>query len=408
MRFIKLLIFVLFFTNLSNVNAQLLSNLQTDDKNTAEEILKVLLPIATYDPSIVIPTVNEKGIKIFKGIDDDLKTEYSDTLDDKKIYKHLNAKDSETLLYIPVAVTIQPTHLDKFKKTLEELASSSHVIDGSDQDQGKYSITGKNTVHFYSGAVKGMPRTQIVNETPNSPIIENYYALGFKSISARLPSLGGEGAWVHKPFQYYGFTKQHNNGKLCARLVEKIGNEIKDPDIYDEYTKGLKAGAENSWSNRVAPAVILKFYDSKDNILLSDTIIRLGMGRSSMRHASATGWGTAVIGQGDTYQSIITADTVNGWHPTDRYIKGVHVLDSSSRFSFITRPIAYSIQTSRSCTFGIAENTNFAIVTKVTQDIMKKTAKITVEYDHVKGWMRSPQCWKEDWEKNVNCNGRKK
>ena len=380
MRFIKLLIFVLFFANLSNANAQLLSNLQTDDKNTAEEILEVLLPIVTYDPNAVNVRVIEEDINIFKGIDEDLKTEFSSSLDDAEIYKWLNAKDGEILLSVPVEVTINEGHLNLLEETLKNTANNSQPVEKDNNSNDKNSSRGfgigQDTVYFYIGSIKGTPRENF-DDLSN----EIHSALGLKNQTTTSKALNGDGVWVHKPFRYYGFRKEHNNGKLCETIINKIGMTTKPDSVYNSIPNKLRAGSNNKWST-TSPAIKIKFFDKDQNILLDDVLALVDAGSSTSRPMSPSGWGSAQTGENDTYQSIVTADTTNGWHPQDRYSRSTHRLNESMRFSEITKIVHYSIDPIRYCRFGIAEQTNFRIVTKVDNLILQNTAKIVVEYDH--------------------------
>ena len=140
-----------------HANAGLLSNIETETANTAEEILEVLMPIANYDPSVVQVRVINDGIKVFEGIDKDLEIDMSGFKDDANILKYLNAKDGDILLSVPVEVTLNSDHISKFKSKLSDLADVSETVDGSSNNR----ITELPVVHFDIGSIKGNPRTEL-------------------------------------------------------------------------------------------------------------------------------------------------------------------------------------------------------------------------------------------------------
>jgi hypothetical protein len=387
-----------FMTTPFHASAGLLSNIETETTNTAEEILEVLMPIASYDPSVVQIRVINDGIKVFEGIDKDLESNFlPNIVDDANISKYLNAKDGEILLSVPVEVTLNSDHISNLKNKLSDLADVSETVDGSSNNR----ITKNPVVWFEIGSIKGNPRTELFRQDNKvGDMAQPFRILGMKNSTVGPKSFGKQGPWVHKPFVHYSFGGSHNNGQLCNRLIEKIAAETKPFPIWDKNNNNIRPGTFNSW-NIIFPAITIKFLDKNNKVLLEDLLVLTTTARGFIRTASASGYGNAISGQSDTFQSIVTLDTKNGWHPQDSDTLSRDPLSHPMRFAEITNVLKMYIDPPRQCSFGVAEQTNFSIITKVNGDIVKNTDQITVSYRQRRDWMEG-ECLL-DLENNVNC-----
>ena len=180
---------------------------------------------------------------------------------------------------------------------------------------------------------------------------------------------------MHKPFTFYGFRKHHNNGKLCERVTEKIAQVTKPRNLWDPLNNKFKGHHMKIWWKTNYPVITVEFLDKNKKVINSDYIVHLHQSNSSARHSSEKH--TVKIGDNYTYNSIITEDTENGWHPQDGSNTGTPL--QTFKYSDITYLLRISAN-SLNCKFSIIENTNFLIVTKINKNIVKNTDKIIVKY----------------------------
>jgi len=370
MKFSLITLFILLINY--NVNASLLKNVETKEKNILKEIIELLLPISTYDPEIIKIEVNEKGLGVFKSVFENLdKTGFDPVVDDNNIYKWLNAKEEDILLRIPVRAYINPNHITKIKKSLTKLADFEERINGLTNKRVKWAFKeGKGFLKILVGAIKGNPRVKIPTQDIGGNPLTSHYTLGLTNSSWLQQDV-----WVHKPFTYYGFNKQHNKGKLCERVTEKIAQVTKPKDLWDHSNDRFPGHQKMPWWSQNYPAITIEFLDKNKKVINSDYIVHFSQGGGSKRHTSFKGW------KNNTYQSIITEDTENGWHPQDGLTRGMSI--NSTKYSAITNLLNIHAGSSH-CAFNIIENTNFLIVTKINKNIIKNTDKIIVKYSTVK------------------------
>jgi len=369
------------FPNLA-IAQGLLDELSVDEENTSLQIYEQIKPILLYDPEVVKITVLE-DLKVFKGIYDGFEKPINN--DDRQIYKWLNAKSGDILLKVNVQVNLDQNYVSEIKSKLAELADVSEPMDGSSCKRCKF--PDPNAVKFYIGAIKGNDRTQVYLEQKDATevMLESHYALGMRNSGVRSPDLGGEGLWVKKPFTFYGFDKSKENGKLCINIIKKVIADIQPPSVVDHINKKLKPAHDNYWS-LVYPHILMKFVDGSGKIVNQDELF---FDYAIRRTASIDGYGTAQVGENDTYQSIVSIDRNNGWHEQDYTTTAVGPKPHLQRFSELTNTVKFAIRSKGKidCRFGIAEQTNFSIITKVNRDKLGSTEKIFVDmhyatFDH--------------------------
>jgi len=365
------------FPNLA-ISQGLLNKLSLDEENINLQLYKLIKPILLYDPKVVKVTVL-KDLKVFKGLYHGFKKPRRS--DDKQIYKFLNAKSGEILLKVNVQVNLDRNYVSKIKSKLKKLADLSEPMDGS---SCKRCVNrNSNSVKFYIGAIKGNNRTQVYVKQKDGTenIQESHYALGVSNTNVRPPDMGGNGLWVNKPFTFYGFDKSKENGKLCINIIKNIISDIQPPSVVDNVSKKLKPAHDNYWSI-VYPHIVIKFVDGGGKIVNKDELI---FDARLRRTASVGGYGTAKVGETDTYQSIVSLDRNNGWHEQDHFTRGLGPKGHFKRFSEITNSLKFAFRTrgNINCRFGIAEQTNFSIITKVNKKILGSTQKIIVDMHYM-------------------------
>jgi len=362
------------FPNLA-ISQGLLNKLSVDEGNTSLQIYELIKPILLYDPEVVKVTVLE-DLKVFTG---------NHGRDDKQIYKWLNAKSGEIFLKVNVQVNLDQNYVSEIKSKLAELADVSEPMDGSSSSCKRCKYPDPSAVKFYVGSIKGNDRTQVYLEQkdPTENMLESHYALGMKNSSV---ASGRKGLWVKKPFTFYGFDKSKENGKLCINLIKNVIADIQPPSVVDYRAKKLIPAHDKFWS-LVYPHIVIKFVDGGGKIVNQDELF---FDQVLRRTASIVGYGTARVGENDTYQSIVSIDPNNGWHDQDNTTTGMGPRPHAKRFSELTNSVKFTIRSKgkQNCRFGIAEQTNFSIITKVNKKILGSTQKIIVDmhyqtYDHV-------------------------
>jgi TPR repeat protein len=351
----------------------------SDEKAKSIEIYELLKPILLYDTNVVKVSVLD-DIGIFNGINNGIRG--PDDKDDRDIRKWLNAKSGDILLKVNVQVDIAQDYVSKIKEKLSALANLSEPMDGTSCKRCRTEIANSHALKIYVGSIFGNNRKELYLklENPTENIQESHYALGMKNSKAG-GFVGGkkkyEGLYVKQPFSYYGFNKSSENGKICINLLKEIIGDIQPPGVVSEFTKQLKPAHDPHW-RLVFPHIAIKFLDGRGKVVNEDELI---FDHSRFRTASASGFGSAKVGENDTYKSIVSMDRSNGWHKQDFGITGMGVKYYTVRFSEITNSIKFQIKSkgNQNCRIGIAEQTNFSIITKVNKEILGKTQKVTVD-----------------------------
>jgi len=358
----------------------LLGKLDVEGTDTASEIFdNVIKPIAMFDPEFVEVKVLD-DLEIFKGHSDDIyPPEWLNSVKDgPMLFQHLQAMDNELLLKVNVQVNLKEAFYKNIHTTLSRLADSERLLNGKSLEKMK--TGGDFNVGFFVGSIKGTPRIHVKRskgvdafEKINQP----QQAMGFDNGDV----VRNDSNYLHEPFTYYGFSRSHNNGTLCKTVAYKYANTTKDTAVYDEYDKNVRPAAQNYFSG-IYPVINMKFLTNDNLIVNEDTIIHIA---PITRMASMMGIGSADLNRGinrDVYQSVITIDPANGWHPQD-------ALDTTSpselRFSKLVKIMHiapyFGGNPLNLCNFGIAKQINFSIVTKVTKDILGKTERIVVDFE---------------------------
>ena len=349
----------------------LLDKLEVDQTDTATEIFeKVLKPLALYDPEFVEVRVLD-DLEIFKGHSDDIfPPEYLNAFQDNPmLFKRLQAMENELLLKVNVQVNLKEAYYKNINTLLSQLADTTEPLSSENLVRGN-----GNNVEFLLGSIKGNPRVVVGGRHHLLP----HSFMNLLNAEVQTKFINN----VHEPFTYYGFNRTHNNGTLCKTLGYKFAETSKNAKVYDGISETIKPAAQNYFDD-VFPVVNIKFLSENNSIVNQDTIIHSS---PIMRMGSIAGFGSADLNRGvnqDVYQSIITMDTKNGWHPQD-------AMDDTSpnqiRFSRMVNNLSMNLYFGANpnalCTFGIVKQINFSIVTKVTNEILGETERIVVNLEH--------------------------
>jgi hypothetical protein len=358
----------------------LLGKLDVEGTDTASEIFdSIIKPIAMFDPEFVEVKVLD-DLEIFKGHSDDIYPPESlaSVKDGPMLFNYLHAMNNELLLKVNVQVNLKEAFYKSIHTTLSRLADTERLLNGKSLEEMK--IGGDFNVGFFVGSIKGTPRIHV----EKSKGVSNYerinypqQVMGFENIE----TVRNNSNHLHEPFTYYGFSRIHNNGKLCKTVAYNYANTTKDTYVYDEYMKNVKPAAQD-YFQKIYPVINMKFLSNVNSIVNEDTII---FDPSIDRMGSIMGFGSADLNRGinrNEYQSMVTIDPVNGWHPQDamdmtspselRFAKLVKIMHIAPYFGGNQGVL---------CQFGIAKQINFSIVTKVTKDILGKTERIVVDFE---------------------------
>lgn len=358
----------------------LLGKLDVEGTDTGSEIFdSIIKPIAMFDPEFVEVKVLD-DLEIFKGHSDDIYPPewLSAKKDGPMLFGYLQAMDNELLLKVNVQVNLKEAFYKSIHTTLSRLADTERLLNGKSLEKMK--IGDDFNVGFYVGSIKGTPRIHVKRskgidrfERINQP----QQAMGFDNTE----TIAHSSNYLHEPFTYYGFSRSHNNGTLCKTVAYKHAKTTKDTLVYDEYDKNVRPAAQSHFPN-IYPVINMKFLTNDNSIVNEDTIVHI---QTINRMASMMGYGSNDLNRGinrDVYQSVITIDPANGWHPLDamdsttpselRFAKLVKIMHLSPYFGGNPGVL---------CNFGIAKQINFSIVTKVTKDILGKTERIVVDFE---------------------------
>ena len=367
---------LLFLFSMSIANAtSLLDTLDIDSNQKLSDRLNELIqPILSYDQNVVEVRVLD-DIKLFDGNDYAFSGHpYAGSLnDDSNIYKWLSAKNDEYLVQLNIQVTIDDNYLNIIKSSLEELSDIAEPLDGSSNSRGEY--PDPYGVKFYVGSIKGEPRKNVyLNQVDGSEnILDTHYSLGMTN-NIRSPIMGGDGLWVKDPFKFYGFKKSQDNGRLCENFLERIVTYIQPNSVVDHWNGKLKPAHAPYWSI-VYPHIQISFNDANGKAVYED---HLFYDAGIFRTASISGFGSSNGGGNDSYNSIVSIDPINGWHPQDIEITSNGPKPLPRRFSQLTNSVMIAIARGN-CRFGITSQTNFSVITKVNKETLGLTKQITAD-----------------------------
>ena len=377
----------------------LLGKLDLEEIDTASEIFdSVMKPIAMFDPEFVEVKVLD-DLEIFKGHSDDIfPPSWLNTYQDNPmLFQLLHAQDNELLLKVNVQVNLKEAFYENIHTTLSRLADTERLMNGTSSEKMKRS--GDTNVGFLVGSIKGTPRVHYVVNKDAERAGENPYMIHQFMGLLNQDVQSSNSNNVHKLFTYYGFSRSHNSGMLCKNLAYDYARTTKEKKVYDQYTEDVRPAAQDYFTD-IYPVINIKFLDSDNSVVNEDTITKQN---GQHRPLSIAGFNSAEsLGiNRDAYQSVVTIDSKNGWHPQDavddqspnqlRFSKLINMMHM--RVYFGANPLA-------GCSFGITKQTNFSIITKVTKEILGKTEKIVVEFEpetdkHTLMWNKIQQSrWK--------------
>ena len=263
-------------------------------------------------------------------------------MENPETLKLFNPGDGEYVLKFDVEVALNPDYLANATRVLEETAKERFQIHnypelGSDRRQ-KESFNADTSAVIAVGAPFGIPLKAVQKSCVSSGALRWLCNAGYFTF--------------HKPPVFYTYPAR--NIKLCERLTKAVGfsfNCRRDPSC--------RVG--------VAPTLSLQFVSADGDILHIEMLSNQGRG-----------WPPCFA---TNYNSSNKYKTTEVWFREGSYSGRMHSSESGLAVPFLEKHYPVGARDVRTqCRFAIKSSTTFMIVTKVSEDVLGKTEKITLKY----------------------------
>ena len=249
--------------------------------------------------------------------------------------KLFNPGDGEYVLKFDVEVALNPDYLANATRVLEETAKERFQI----HNYPELDYTKRKSFNADTSAVIAV----------GAPFGIPLQALGyFERKANRFWWINRGNLSFHKPPVFYTYPAR--NIKLCERLTKAMG-----------FTRSFNKYRAIA----VAPTLSLQFVSADGDILHIEMLSNQGRG-----------WPPFFA---TNYNSSNKYKTTEVWFREGSY--SVERLDSPGlAVPFLERHYQSGIDVRTQCRFAIKSSTTFTIVTKVSEDVLGKTEKITLKY----------------------------
>ena len=256
-----------------------------------------------------------------------------EAMENPEALKLFNPGDGEYVLKFDVEVALNPDYLANATRVLEETAKERfqiHNYPPLDYTNTRYkSFKGDTSAVIAVGAPFGIP-VQAINKLTNN--VNWWWELNTNNHS------------FHKPPVFYTYPAR--NIKLCEKLYKVIK---------PRYPK----------SRYIVPTLSLQFV-SADGDILREEILSNQVTRSTPFFAA-------------NYNSSDNTRTSVAWFREGSIAPGSALGAPGMAVPFIRLDYGWKVQ-KPGCRFAIKSSTTFMIVTKVSEDVLGKTEKITLKY----------------------------
>ncbi len=249
--------------------------------------------------------------------------------------KLFNPGDGEYVLKFDVEVALNPDYLANATRVLEETAKERFQIHnypelGSDRRQ-KESFKTDTSAVIAVGAPFGIPLKAVQKSCVSSGALRWLCNAGYFTI--------------HKPPVFYTYPAR--NIKLCERLTKALG--------FGQYRYN------KSRAIAVAPTLSLQFVSADGDILHIEMLSNRTKPYADTKYVSEY-------------------DTTEVWFREGSYHPRLY-MDPELAVPFLSKHNDAQLRDKRTqCRFTIKSSTTFTIVTKVSEDVLGKTEKITLKY----------------------------
>jgi len=263
-----------------------------------------------------------------------------EAMENPEYLKLFNPGDGEYVLKFDVEVALNPDYLANATRVLEETAKERFQIHNYPElDYAKLkSFNADTSAVIAVGAPFGIP----------------LQALGyFERKANRFWWINRGNLSFHKPPVFYTYPAR--NIKLCERLTKAVG------------CSRLPYRIPGACSVVLAPTLSLQFVSADGDILHIEMLSNQGRG-----------WPPFFA---TNYNSSNKYKTTEVWFREGSYSGRMHSSESGLAVPFLEKHYPVGARDVRTqCRFAIKSSTTFMIVTKVSEDVLGKTEKITLKY----------------------------
>ena len=264
-----------------------------------------------------------------------------EAMENPEYLKLFNPGDGEYVLKFDVEVALNPDYLANATRVLEETAKERfqiHNYPELDYTNTKYkSFKADTSAVIAVGAPFGIP-VQALNKLKH----ENWWW-----------RLNTNNHSFHKPPVFYTYPAR--NIKLCERLTKALGRT--EQNQYQYPFKNCPC--------YIVPTLTLQFVSADGDILREEILSNQVTRRAPFFAAN--------------YNSSNKTRTSVAWFRDGSIAPGSWLGTSGMAVPFIRLDYGWTVQ-APGCRFAIKSSTTFMIVTKVSEDVLGKTEKITLKY----------------------------
>jgi hypothetical protein len=262
-----------------------------------------------------------------------------EAVENPKVLKLFNPGDGEYVLKFDVEVALNPDYLANAKRVLEETAKERFQI----HNYPEFDYTKKDSFRADTSAV-------IAVGAPFGIPLQSFNKLKSKNWWWELNSNNDS---FHKPPVFYTYPAR--NIKLCEKLTKALGRTEQTKHQYPF----------RACPCYIVPTLTLQFVSADGDILREEIL-------SNQAH-NMTPFFAA------NYNSSDKTRTSVAWFREGSIAPGSSLGASGMAVPFIRLDYGWTVQ-KPGCRFAIKSSTTFMIVTKVSEDVLGKTEKITLKY----------------------------